>query len=1170
MASLRSLLDKLGSGVKSLTEKPKPLIQYDYSKYSPRVQRAAQQNQPLIQEARKAQYNARPTNVIRDAPRQLPKFQFADRIQNPVGRLAVTVPQEILNAPRDVFAGSLGLGSNIADAAYGKRVSSSSVLRNVGSIGKGFTNVYAPKGVGSLAKAGYSGGLRSLAKRGAIQGAKIGALGGASYGLTEGNTAQEQLQNALKQAAIGGTLGAGIGAASPYIGRGVRNSRQAIKSLRAGEINPQAGFIGKQSDDLLSQARKYKTPEEFVNNIPDSATTLTNLDGVFEGANPSLVKVWHGTTNKAAKQIEKEGFKIMDKQRFGRYTGDGIYFSPEKFGRYGTDAGGREIPAFVDTSNYKNLYLREGMSDWQPDSQTVREWKSKYDGVIVRMRDTDTITGKVEADWVNEIVVYNPETVKTKSQLTNIWNQANLKGQEGAINFGEIAEGLGRPLKALKKLGSRGESSNQNNLLNKEAETLAGKTARKGGTLADQVPTTTKSLQTVSSSNRSTQLAKGEIIDLSPVIINERNRLIKELKTEAFNPAKDVNVKQKVNLADKLKTPAEVYEKVGLKKAAEALRLSEIKAKQEVNSHITQIQDWVSRAGDRQEVIFDALDGARVDLTPDETKLVGEIRDYLSAWADRLGLPKEKQITNYITHIFEPDLLKKEFDPELAKLIANNVPGSVYDPFLLKRYGIEGYKKDLGLALQAYAKRGVRKANFDPVLDVIKKRTKAMELSQVNYIKNNLERINLRPTDIDNQLDNFIKSTPVGYKLGQRPTMRLSQSMRRMGYRGALGGNVGSAVKNLTQGVNTFAELGTQDTLSGYLHVLKPGTRKELENVGVLASGFIDDKNVSAYKTLLSKLDTVLFYAFEKAEQINRGAAYFGAKNKALRAGKSEAQAILEGLATARKTQFTFGAVDTPEILSSDLAKTFGQFQSFNLKQAEFIKNMVKNKEWAGLLRWIGANAIVVGTVGKLIGYDAQDVVPFSGALTGQTKLGQTPAIGAIGTVGAVGANTAYQLAGKEAPFNNRYGQPLTFGDAGDSLVPIIPGGVQAKKTIQGIGAVNQGASTSDTGRVRFPTPANSLLRNAVFGQYNNKFARFYFDNNLTPLGDKDSEIFKRRVKSGQDPVKVWKQFTIKRIRESQGRKIKELKGMTAKERIREIKRIRYETEKLIQQVKAF
>src|SRR5262249_26172422 len=146
-----------------------------------------------------------------------------------------------------------------------------------------------------------------------------------------------------------------------------------------------------------------------------------------------------------------------------------------------------------------------------------------------------------------------------------------------------------------------------------------------------------------------------------------------------------------------------------------------------------------------------------------------------------------------------------------------------------------------------------------------------------------------------------------------------------------------SALRNLSQGVNTYAKLGEKYTAIGYTKLFSPAAREELVREGILNNGFIQDRAMSAAKRTMEKLDKGLFVFFDTAEKINRGSAYLGAKAKALRMGKTEAQAIEYAKQLVRDTQFSFGSVDTPVALRSDLAKTLGQFQSYTTKQLEFL-----------------------------------------------------------------------------------------------------------------------------------------------------------------------------------------------------------------------------------------
>ena len=93
-------------------------------------------------------------------------------------------------------------------------------------------------------------------------------------------------------------------------------------------------------------------------------------------------------------------------------------------------------------------------------------------------------------------------------------------------------------------------------------------------------------------------------------------------------------------------------------------------------------------------------------------------------------------------------------------------------------------------------------------------------------------------------------------------------------------------------------------------------------------------------------------------------------------------------------------------------------------------------------------------------------------------------------------------------------------------LPTFVPGGVQAKKTIEGIQAVKEGASLTPTGRKRFDveqTPSN-MVRGAVFGQFNLPGADEYFKN----LGKSKSSIIVEefgKAKTQEQKAQLWDQM---------------------------------------------
>lgn len=445
------------------------------------------------------------------------------------------------------------------------------------------------------------------------------------------------------------------------------------------------------------------------------------------------------------------------------------------------------------------------------------------------------------------------------------------------------------------------------------------------------------------------------------------------------------DVKKKVNLLDYFWTPEQVFKRVGLGDNAKQIRSAHENYLDDLTEEISKIKNWDNKLDEisseigtpKREVnkrIFNFLDGNlnKKDLSPPEQKLAAEVSNWFEGWARKLGLKPNERITNYVTHIFERGNIEQEFDQELAKLIKDKVPGSVYNPFKQVREGKVGYIEDFIRATEAYAKRATREYRMTPALKSLQNAAQKLDNETYDYVQKVAADINLRPNSVDNLIDNMIKSSPVGYKYGTRPISVISRKFRQAVYRGALGLNFNSALKNLSQGANTYAELGEKYTTLGYADLIDKGLKGNLDELyenKILIDKFIEEVKPSAYKKPIQKLDPILFSLFDLTEKINRGSAYFGAKRKYIAEGLSEKQAIQKAKELVRKTQFTFGPMDTPVVLRGDAAKLVGQFGSFTLKQAEFLKNLAKDKNFKGLIRFIASTIVFYKTIGRLLSY---------------------------------------------------------------------------------------------------------------------------------------------------------------------------------------------------------
>ena len=130
------------------------------------------------------------------------------------------------------------------------------------------------------------------------------------------------------------------------------------------------------------------------------------------------------------------------------------------------------------------------------------------------------------------------------------------------------------------------------------------------------------------------------------------------------------------------------------------------------------------------------------------------------------------------------------------------------------------------------------------------------------------------------------------------------------------------------------------------------------------------------------------------------------------------------------------------------------------------------------------------------------DALPYVNILTGG---GRIPV--ASGIPNLVGVATG----GKD-----QYGNELTLEDELKKLLYLIPptGGNQVKKTTQGLSMFDEDlpvtGSYTDSGNLRFPVEdtIQNRIQASLFGQYANKNAGYYFDNDLAPLKEKQIEEF--------------------------------------------------------------
>ena len=148
-----------------------------------------------------------------------------------------------------------------------------------------------------------------------------------------------------------------------------------------------------KQDPLIQEAKKYKTAEEFVKAQP---------------------KVYHGGADlKEIKDIKKPGELL--------FTTDPEYalgFSGAK-GELTEAVPNLKKPFIYDAKNEKMATQKIKEIINKNDLDPAKNIYSDYDGMIIKN------IYKTDGDWY---VPFKKEAIKTKSQLTDIWNEANKGG----------------------------------------------------------------------------------------------------------------------------------------------------------------------------------------------------------------------------------------------------------------------------------------------------------------------------------------------------------------------------------------------------------------------------------------------------------------------------------------------------------------------------------------------------------------------------------------------------------------------------------------------------------------------------------------------------------------------------------------------------------------------
>jgi transcriptional regulator with XRE-family HTH domain len=355
-----------------------------------------------------------------------------------------------------------------------------------------------------------------------------------------------------------------------------------------------------------------------------------------------------------------------------------------------------------------------------------------------------------------------------------------------------------------------------------------------------------------------------------------------------------------------------------------------------------------------------------------------------------------------------------------------------------------------------------------------------------------------------------------------------------------VGGNIGAALTSyipLTQALATTKKTSLMRGL--YEAFVSPLNEANDFVIDGVQSGFLRRRFQSPdlYRNKYAKVRDASFGIFKLIDRYVSDAIVRGKYYDLVGKGMDKTKAMLKADNYASRVIGDRSVGSVPQIFSSRVAAPLTQFQ---LEVNNQLSNIFKDipKDYPGLKKYQKIGEVFV------YGYLFNELF--------EKMSGRRPAFDPINTIAELTdiaesddspekkLGKVVEVVSKQLPFTqvlvNGGRMPVFAGipswsdiinHPGDSAAKIAAtyaspaAGLQIKKSIEGVGAVAKGYSEDKGGNVQYPIDQTvpNFLRGAAFGKYSTPEAREYFDKDLRPLSEKQTEMFKLKGKEYYDKV---------------------------------------------------
>ncbi len=542
--------------------------------------------------------------------------------------------------------------------------------------------------------------------------------------------------------------------------------------------------------------------------------------------------------------------------------------------------------------------------------------------------------------------------------------------------------------------------------------------------------------------------------------------------------------------------------------------------------------------------IIDFIEGKRSTLSGFDEETAGLVREFFDSKKAGLNELGYKTLDDYFPHLFNKN------DPNVKRLFKGKTTADINFGNLKHRLEEGGdFNRDIVEVMAAYSRGYNRKTLLEPALKPLEDIKMQVDSSKAvgdwvdGYIEN-LKGIT-EPSGAEKAFNGIVDAAlgTAGKATGGNHYRQTLGAQRMISAVATMGLNPGTAIRNMTQVVNTVAGIGAKNATKGAIQATRAfaAGKNSPEWKEMIASGIFDggisrhfQVDLDSELGRLNKAQNVaekganfMMGMIRGTDVSLRAQAYWGAKSmgleealaKNLKGEAAEKFAKDFAIKKVADTQFITSAADIPVKLNGAGVRSLTQLATFSIKQAEMLAELgVKtfkrpdgtigiNYKQAGNLLAAGATAALFTEVLKpVIGFNEKEWIPFydqvAGIIDPESTAGESlyrsPLVSLIAGngKGKIGLLDGIK-SGKMDEFLN------------DNWSQIVPAGTQIKKTVEGLSTTTSGISKNPKGKVRFlqDMGIDNQLKASLFGQYSTEAGQQWIKDGFPTLTDSEMRL---------------------------------------------------------------